>query len=252
MRHPFLAAAIALLISLVLAPHAWAATSGDVSSAPQGDWVGRYGQSGYVLAAWNGGSDLVSLPGATARLVSGQRTWWSESDSDVRSLQAPDRSFRRQATYYDAGRLQVRLDFSRSFVGFIETSQFGGPEYRAPTPDEFRGEMWDAIAHGARGIFYFTLGKGEVQDGVEPDVVTEMQRQNATLTRLAPMLASPATMRSAPAPFEVATRSYCGVQYTLVLNFSHNDAVYQGVAYGPYQLRISPDPPQSLSCASSG
>ncbi|TME78825.1 MAG: hypothetical protein E6I45_13640, partial [Chloroflexi bacterium] len=29
---------------------------------PQGDWVGRYGVDGYVLASWDSGTDLVALP----------------------------------------------------------------------------------------------------------------------------------------------------------------------------------------------
>src|SRR5207244_11734088 len=34
------------------------------AQAPQGNWVGSYGASGYALLGWNGNGDLVSLPGA--------------------------------------------------------------------------------------------------------------------------------------------------------------------------------------------
>src|SRR5207244_11685579 len=35
------------------------------TQAPQGNWVGSYGASGYALLGWNGNGDPVSLPGAT-------------------------------------------------------------------------------------------------------------------------------------------------------------------------------------------
>src|SRR5262249_53645554 len=42
--------------------------AGPPPSAPQGSWVGTYGSQGYVLAGWNGSSDVASLPGATLTL----------------------------------------------------------------------------------------------------------------------------------------------------------------------------------------
>jgi hypothetical protein len=76
---------------------------------------------------------------------------------------------------------------------YIETSQqrlfsASHPDWpaRGPTPDEFRGELWDAVIHGANGIFYFTQSfTGFRYDATPIDVAQEMIKQNQTLTGLA-------------------------------------------------------------------
>ena len=76
-----------------------------VGPATQGDWVGTYGVDGYALGAWNGPgtSDLAVLPNATLTIEQGARYSWVAPTSDVRALQRPDGSERRQATgWYDA------------------------------------------------------------------------------------------------------------------------------------------------------
>jgi hypothetical protein len=129
---------------------------------------------------------------------------------------------------------------------FIEASnQSGGATFRAPTADELRGEVWDAIIHGAHGIFYFPQAPN-VDDGVPAALVSEMTTLDAQLAQLGPMLAAGGITRSAAAPFEGATRTYCGVTYTMTLNFSHNPATYAGSIFEPYQLKISPTPPNPL------
>src|SRR5204862_379081 len=52
-----------------------------MSQAPQGGWVGRYGGSGYDLAAWNNGSDTVAMPGASVGLLQGSRYRWASNTS---------------------------------------------------------------------------------------------------------------------------------------------------------------------------
>jgi len=84
-----------------------------------GDWVGNYGADGYLLAAWDGTSDLVSLPNATAVLELGGRYQWSTSTTDVRALEGPDQSTRRAATYYHSTQVRVRLDFSAAYSGTL-------------------------------------------------------------------------------------------------------------------------------------
>jgi hypothetical protein len=39
----------------------------------QGDWVGSYGSAGYVLAGWNGSTDLAVLPDASLTMLQGDR-----------------------------------------------------------------------------------------------------------------------------------------------------------------------------------
>jgi hypothetical protein len=99
---------------------------------------------------------------------------------------------------------------------------------RAPTPDEFRGEVWDSIIHGARGIVYFPFTFPNKPDGTPKLVAREMTRVDSLITQLAPVL----TSNAADAPnrmtlsggLEGAWRTYHGQTYFFVLNFSHKTA----------------------------
>ena len=93
------------------------ASSGSVTSSPQGSWVGTYGGSGYALAGWNGSSDLTAIPGGQLQLVSGSRYVWAGGTSDVRALQSPDGSTRTAATYYDANQFSVNVNLSQAYSG---------------------------------------------------------------------------------------------------------------------------------------
>jgi hypothetical protein len=85
----------------------------------QGDWVGVYGSRGYVLAAWNNTSDVVSLTGATRTLVQGSRHRWSSSTTQVRALENAAQTQRRAATFFHDTELSVRIDFTTAFTGRI-------------------------------------------------------------------------------------------------------------------------------------
>ncbi len=82
----------------------------------------------------------------------------------------------------------------KKLVAYIETSYqwintTGG---RAPTPGEFRAEVWNAINHGATSLIYFpqVVGRAFQFDGTADDVVAEMTTQNAKIQRLAKALNS--------------------------------------------------------------
>jgi hypothetical protein len=90
------------------------------TTAPQGSWVRTYGGSGYDLAAWNGGNDVVSMPGVSVSLAQGSRYLWWSNTTDVRALESADQSTRNAATYYDANQIQVQLNFSSSYSGNLE------------------------------------------------------------------------------------------------------------------------------------
>ncbi len=77
-----------------------------VSSAPQGNWVGAFGNEGYDLAAWEESSDLVSLPDASVSLLQGERFLWSAPTTDAQALESPDRSTREAGAYYDPKQLR--------------------------------------------------------------------------------------------------------------------------------------------------
>ena len=91
-----------------------------VSSAPQGNWVGSYGGSGYALAAWNGSSDATYLPDATLSLVEGNRYQWNSSTTDVRALESDDQSTREATCWYASSQLELQLSFSSSYSGNLE------------------------------------------------------------------------------------------------------------------------------------
>ena len=90
------------------------------TSAPQGNWAGTYGASGYALGAWNQGSDVVSMPSATVSLVQGSRYVWAASTTDARALTDASGTNRVAATYYDPSQLQLQLSFSAAYTGNLE------------------------------------------------------------------------------------------------------------------------------------
>jgi hypothetical protein len=87
------------------------------TSAPQGSWVGTYGSAGYDLGAWNGESDLASMPSASVSLAQGSRYVWASSSSDVRALESPNGLTREAATYYDPNQLRLALKFNSAYTG---------------------------------------------------------------------------------------------------------------------------------------
>jgi len=83
----------------------------------QGGWVGGVGSAGYDLAAFNGSSDLTSIPSATVSLVHGSRYVWAANTTDARALSDPNQSTRNAATYYDPNQIEVQLTFSQAYTG---------------------------------------------------------------------------------------------------------------------------------------
>jgi hypothetical protein len=115
-------------------------------------------------------------------------------------------------------------------IAIIETSfqnsdsTFAGR--RAPTADEFRGEVWDAIIHGARGVCYFPFSFPSNGDGTPPDVVAEMTKQDALMTQMAPIITNfddpnPQEISGLPKGLEGMSRTYNGHTYYFVFNMSH-------------------------------
>ena len=115
---------------------------------------------------------------------------------------------------------------------YIESSDYAADDFNttirsgAPTPDELRGEIWHAIIHGARGIWYFparispTFGYDDTPD----DVAAEMPRQHELITGLASVLQGPidpaGISATVAAPLEVTWRDSPSGSYFIVLNMS--------------------------------
>jgi len=94
------------------------------------------------------------------------------------------------------------------------------------TPDQMRGEIWDAVIHGVRGIVYFPqqIGGGFQYDNTPPEVVAEMIRQNRLLAEYAPILMSKPPDGAGVAvtgPIEaILRRGSDGTDYIFALNIS--------------------------------
>jgi len=128
------------------------------------------------------------------------------------------------------------VDHLRALAGgkpvfaFIESSDIDptrdGP---GPTPDELRAEIWEAIIHGVRGLWYFPeqVGSGIpfLYDSTPADVADEMTLQNAVITGLAAVLQGPINPpglgAAVSAPLEVAWRNAPSGKYFFVLNLSN-------------------------------
>jgi hypothetical protein len=124
--------------------------------------------------------------------------------------------------------------YNKPTFAYIETSNqrlftASHPDWleRGPTPSEVRGEVWDAIIHGARGIMYFSQSfTGFRYDATPIDVAAEVTKQNAAITGLAAALNSDDAPDvnhltfDNPGSLEYITRSYNGVTYLIVLNLS--------------------------------
>jgi len=114
---------------------------------------------------------------------------------------------------------------SKPVFVFIESGAYdsGNP---VVTADQFRGEVWEAIIHGVRGIFYFPVRVSPTFafDVTPPAVAAEMTTQDATITKLASVLQgaiNPSSLgATASAPLQVAWRSSSGQNYFFVLNLS--------------------------------
>jgi hypothetical protein len=98
----------------------------------------------------------------------------------------------------------------RPQFAYIEASDYNG-DGRRPTAEELRAEIWDAIIHGARGIAYFVVDARhpiERPDAVPPDLLREMEAQNARITGLADVLQTPVN------PSQIAVRAPSPIEYT--------------------------------------
>jgi hypothetical protein len=125
---------------------------------------------------------------------------------------------------------------------FIETSAqklswIQGGNARGVTPAEFRGEVWDAIINGAKGVAYFPqqIGSGFRFDMTPADVVSEMTTQNSRIQSLARVLnasSNPTADKIAMASslLEGARKTYDGDQYFFILNMSGKALTDQAVA----------------------
>jgi len=110
---------------------------------------------------------------------------------------------------------QLTLWSAKPNFAWVETSNQGAAfNNTAPTPGQVRAEMWSAIIHGARGIFFYpkhwTSGVVDDHDQTPTDVATEITAQTAIISALATVLqgaVNPAGVSATAAyPIEVGWR----------------------------------------------
>jgi hypothetical protein len=123
------------------------------------------------------------------------------------------------------------LSGGKKQLAYIETSfqHIGRGTVRGATAAEVRGETWDAIIHGAKGIIYFPQSFApDKTDGTPKDVAAEMTKTDAKIAEMGAVLNSSSDAASNPITLtgglEGTWRQYLGKSYFFVLNFSHTAA----------------------------
>lgn len=98
-------------------------SDGGPHQAPQGDWVGVYGQDrGYYLPAFNGlGSDVDGLDDVTLGTAGLLTHRWVAGTAEVRALESADESTRNAATFYTdpTSTGTISLTFGAAFSGYL-------------------------------------------------------------------------------------------------------------------------------------
>jgi hypothetical protein len=105
----------------------------------------------------------------------------------------PSETLREDITVVGRTLDRLRAWTDKPLFAIIEVSDqrlgFDGTGSRGPTPDEYRAELWHAIIHGARGVFYFPQAFNPFDfEAVSPGVLDEMILQHDRLDDLGPIL----------------------------------------------------------------
>lgn len=94
-----------------------------IDSTTKGNWIGKYGKEGYILAGFTGSADVVSLPSwVQSYSLSGTRYAWmgGQPTSDARALldpSHPDDPNQRKATcVFDGNKLDFELRVTDNVV----------------------------------------------------------------------------------------------------------------------------------------
>ncbi len=197
------------------------------SSAPQGNWVGSYGGSGYALAAWNGSSDATYLPGVTLSLVQGNRYQWISSTTDVRALESPDQSTRKATCWYASSQLELQLSFSSAYSGNLELYALDWDSTsRRETMDVNDGSspqvaaLTSSFNAGAWMVFPISVASG----GTVTITVQLTGGANAVLSGI--FLGGPDDIAASSAPQGNWVGSYGGSGYALAAWNGSSDATY--------------------------
>lgn len=162
----------------------------------------------------------------------GQNSWIDKTQANGNPWGIPDKL--NEANAVDKIR-QLTGGSKRQFA-YVETSwqrlnQVNSGSSRQPTAAEVRGEIWNDVIHGAKGIIYFPQAfNPDTTDATPPDVAAELTNTDAKLTSFAKALNNLSDSQSnfvdLGGGLEGTYRDYNGHRYWFVLNFSHS-STYQ-------------------------
>jgi hypothetical protein len=141
----------------------------------------------------------------------------------------PSEHMRDDVTIVGQALDRLRTWTDKPLFAIVEVSDqrlgFEGAGTRGPTPHEVRAQIWHAIIHGARGIFYFPQAFNPFEfEAVAPDVLDEMIVQHELIAELGPLLqgeVDPDTFAvGVDAPYEVTWRVTDRAAWIFVLDTS--------------------------------
>ena len=120
-----------------------------IDTTTQGCWSSTgagylYGSSGYVLSAWNSGTDVLNLGNSYVQSVtpSNQANFcWATSQTDPRATVNPGTGTRNAACWYSGGAFDVNVTLitpmTASYIAWPSTAWIGMPP-RATRPSTCR------------------------------------------------------------------------------------------------------------------
>ena len=133
------------------------------------------------------------MPAIPIRWVSGAEPSWI----DKANYQVPDQWDASNLPFNDGQAVKkiISLSGGKQQFAYIETTdqdlnQINSANARQPTPDEVRGETWDAIINGAKGVVYFPFTFPDTPDGTPANVAAQMTSTDALITDFGSVLAS--------------------------------------------------------------
>jgi len=152
---------------------------------------------------------------------------WISQDIYPTTGWLPTETLRDDITTVGAAMDRIRDWTDKPLFAIIEISDqrlgFEGTGARGPTPAEYRAQLWHAIIHGARGIFYFPQAFNPFSyANVEPEMLDALLVQHELLDTLGPLLQAEinpdAVDVQVDAPLEVTWRLTENNAWIFVLN----------------------------------
>ncbi|MEM6990317.1 MAG: hypothetical protein AAF721_07465 [Myxococcota bacterium] len=109
-------------------------------------------------------------------------TGWLPNEALREDVTVPGQTLDKLASWTDKPLMAI-IELSDQRLGFAGTGT------RAPSAAEVRAEIWNAIIHGARGIFYFPQAFDPFEwDAAPSEVIAELEVQHQTITALSDVL----------------------------------------------------------------